>query len=240
MGMWVSHVGLNVDRWWEEMKELDADDQAFFESLGNTDREFLVSKASETADLPSDVSPRRRFKPDMIVLQQTIAHYIKEKFLPEDASAVVDDVLNAMALRGVDISTLGISRHELEERIKGSIAESESKGKVLEQPVQPQKARQLARQRLDERIRSASKQFLNELGRSIGGFELPRMFPQTATTNNIAAAIVLLNLEVMEYLKAGPNERDLLTTEQLVQAHDNMDALIDSVAAKVRNKQNKR
>ena len=57
--------------------------------------------------------------------------------------------------------------------------------------------------------------------------------------NNIAAAIVLLNLEVMEYLKAGHNERDLLTTEQLVQAHDNIDGLIDSVATKVRKKSGK-
>jgi hypothetical protein len=44
-------------------------------------------------------------------------------------------------------------------------------------------------------------------------------------------------MEVMEHLKASPKERDLLTTEQLVQAHDNMDSLIDAVAVKVRGKQ---
>jgi len=43
----------------------------------------------------------------------------------------------------------------------------------------------------------------------------------------------------MEYLKTGHNERDLLTTEQLVRAHDNIDSLIDSVAAKVRKKSGK-
>jgi hypothetical protein len=194
----------------------------------------------EAPGVPPDVSSRRRFRPEMVVLQETIAHYITEKFLAEDARAVADDVVNAMLLRGVDLASLGISRQELEARIRGSIAEGESKGRVLEQPVQPQKARQLARQRLDERIRSASKQLLNELKFSVTGFDLPRIFPSTGTTNNIAASIVLLNLEVMEYLKAGPSERDLLSADQLIQAHDNIDTLIDSVAAKVRAKQQKK
>jgi DNA repair protein RadD len=239
-GYVVSHVGLNVDRWWEEMKELDTDDQEFFEGLANSKRDFLISESIKTGDTPAgEITTRRRFRPEMVVLQETIAHYVKEKFLAEDAKAVIDDVLNAMALRGVDLATLGISREELEERIRTSITEGESRGKVLEQPVQPQKARLLARQRLDERVRSASKELLNELRCSIGGFELARLFPQTGATNNIAAAIVLLNLEVMEYLKTGHNERDLLTTEQLVQAHDNIDGLIDSVAAKVRKKSGK-
>jgi DNA repair protein RadD len=236
-GYVVSHVGLNVDRWWEELRQLDKDDQVFFEGLATNTGEFLIPKSGEQAGSLSDVTPRRRFLPEMIVLDETIAHYVQEKFLPEDAKAVVDDVLNAMALRGVDILNLGLTRQQLEERIKATITGAEQKGQVLEQPVQPQKARQIARQRLDERIRSASKQLLNELKLSVGTFQLPRMFPQTGTTNNIAAAIVLLNMEVMEYLKAGPNERDLLTAEQLVQAHDRMDSLIDAVAAKVRAKQ---
>jgi len=147
---------LNVDRWWEEMKELDTDDQEFFEGLANSKRDFLISESIKTGDAPREITTRRRFRPEMVVLQETIAHYVKEKFLAEDAKAVIDDVLNAMALRGVDLATLGISREELEERIRTSIAEGESRGKVLEQPVQPQKVRLLAMQRLDERVRSAS------------------------------------------------------------------------------------
>jgi DNA repair protein RadD len=230
-GYVVSHVGLNVDRWWEELRQLDGDDQAFFESLGTNERGFLLSESGST-----DATSRRRFRPEMIVLQETIAHYVRGKFLAEDAKAVIDDVINAMTLRGIDLASLGITREQLEENIRASITERDQKGKILEQPVQPQRARKLSRQRLDERIRSASKQLLNELKLNAGGFDLPKLFPQTGTTNNIAAAIVLLNLEVMEYLNAGPNERDLLSSEQLIKAHDNIDTLIDSVAAKVRAK----
>jgi hypothetical protein len=68
------------------------------------------------------------------------------------------------------------------------------------------------------------------------GFQLPKLYPRTGTFNNLAAAIVLLNMEVCEYLNVGSNERDLLDTNQLREAHDQMDAIIDRVASKVRTK----
>jgi DNA repair protein RadD len=236
-GFVVSHIGLNVDRWWDELKSLDEDDQKFFEGLAVPQDTFMISGPTDLGSPPMLTDKRRKFRPEMVVLEETIAHYVQESFLPEDATAVVDDLINAMALRGVDISSLGMTRGELEEKLKStSPIETEKKGKVQEQPVQPQRARQVARQRLDERTRAGSKQLLNELRLTVTGFELPRAFPKTGSTNNISAAIVLLNTEVMEYLKAGPKERDLLTLEQLTEVHDKMDELIDSVAAKFRAK----
>ena len=237
-GYVVSHVGLNVDRWWDELKQLDQDDQAFFENLALNTGDFLLGQTLSPS-ASGELEPRRRFRPEMVVLEETIAHFVKEKFLPEDAQAVVDDVINAMALRGVNFSSLGLTRDELEERIKSTMGDSKLTGKVLEQPVQPQKARQVARQRLDERVRSAAKQLLNELSMSVVGRDLPRLYPQTGATNNIAAAIILLNLEIQEYVKAGADERDLLTAEQLIDAHDNIDKLIDSIAEKVRKERTK-
>jgi DNA repair protein RadD len=237
-GYVVSHVGLNVDRWWTELKELDEDDQSFFEGLGNADRSF----ATETQIAPGNVSgiqSRQRFQPDMVVLEEVIAHYVNDRFLPEDVSAIADDVINSMSLRGLNLATLGIDRAALEERIRAQFVPGQSTGKVIEQPVQPQRARQFAKQRLDERVRSGAKQLLNELGLKVGGFDLPRVFPGTATTNNLAAAIVLLNLEVQTFLKVSAKERDILTTEQMVSAHDDMDRLVDSVAARFREKRRK-
>jgi hypothetical protein len=85
-------------------------------------------------------------------------------------------------------------------------------------------------------VGAAGKELLNELGLSIVGFDLPRAFPRTAATNNLAAAIVLLNLEVQSYLKVASGERDILTTEQMLEAHDNMDKLVDAIAARFREK----
>ncbi|MBZ5525922.1 MAG: DEAD/DEAH box helicase family protein [Acidobacteriia bacterium] len=235
-GYVVSHVGLNVDRWWEELKGLDQDDQAFFAALAGSDKSFVSPGQSRLAGGELEIPPRQRFLPEMVVLEEVIAGYVKERFLPEDIRAIADDVVNAMSLRGLDLNSLGIDRASLEERIRVQFAQGQAAGKVIEHPVQPQRARQVAKQRLDERVGSAAKQLLNELGLSVGGFDLPRIFPQTATTNNLAAAIVLLNLEIQAYLKVGSKERDILTTEQMIRAHDDMDKLVDSVAAKFREK----
>ena len=102
--------------------------------------------------------------------------------------------------------------------------------------MQPQKERQLARQRLDERVRSGAKELLNELSISVIGRDLPRRFSQIGATNNLAAAIVLLNMQVQEFLGLGTNERDIATTEELKRTHDSMDAIIDAVAVKFRSK----
>ena len=59
-GYVVSHVGLNVDRWWEELKQLDADDQEFFDGLGSNDRSFLLSDSRPAGQFPTDA--RRQAK----------------------------------------------------------------------------------------------------------------------------------------------------------------------------------
>jgi superfamily II DNA or RNA helicase len=231
-GYVVSHVGLNVDRWWSELKDLDEDDQEFFEELATSDRAFLLSTGINTDQPPV----RRRFMPQMVVLEETIAHYVKERFLAEDVNAVADDVINALQLRGLDLTTLGLSRESLESKIMGSMGSSSSSGLVIEQSVQPQRERQISRQRLQERVKSAAKELLNELHLSIPGRDIPRLFPQTGAINNLAGAIMMLNLQVQEFLGLGPNERDIATTEQLKRAHDLMDDLVDAVAEKVRSK----
>jgi len=231
-GYVVSHVGLNVDRWWQELKDLDGDDQGFFEELANSDRAFLL--AGVTTD--SNPAPRRRFMPDMVVLEETIAHYIKDRFLAEEVGAIADDVVAAVQLRGLDLTELGITREELERQILAKSQSSTAKGMVIEQPVQPQKERQVARQRLDERVKSGAKELLNELSISVTGRDLPRRFPQSGAINNLGAAIVLLNMQVQEFLGLGSNERDIATTEELKRAHDSMDTIIDAVAAKFRSK----
>src|SRR6185437_13497293 len=103
-------------------------------------------------------------------------------------------------------------REELESRILANAGHMAPTGPVLEQPVQPQKDRQLSRQRLNERVSSAARELLNELSLSVPGRDLPRKFPKTGASNNISAAIILLNLQVLEFLGLGSNERDIATT----------------------------
>jgi DNA repair protein RadD len=224
-GFVVSHVGLNVDRWWQDLREIDGDDQLFFEEIANGAREF-----------GDDDSPtqRKRFAPDMTVLNEKIKHLVQEKFLPEDARALVDDLIATMALRGWDIETIGISREDLEQRLLAARREVTDSKPLATLRVSRQQQRKLTRRRLDERVTSAAKQLLNELNLRVTGMQLPLAYPRIGAANNLAAAIILLNREVYHYLHVGAGERRELSLQQLRDAYDNIDNIIDRTAEKVR------
>lgn len=223
----VSHVGLNVDRWWDELKKFDADDQLVFEQLVASDRDFQNPVSTETP------SARRRFKPPMEVLEDVVERFLEVGFLESDARVLADDVVQALELRGVTFDALGLSRKELEQRLLQQLR-SERSGHVERTVVQPQRRRQEARRRLDERVRAAAKELLNELGMKIGGRELLRFARRQQPTNNLAAAIILINLEVQALLGTGPQERDLLSAEDLDRAYNEMDVLVDQVAGRLK------
>ena len=154
--------------------------------------------ANAERDFGDSANPtvRKRFKPDMTVLNEKIKHLLQERFLPEDAKARVDDLIDAMSLRGWDIESIGFSREDLEKSLidRGS---QETGAKRLESlPISPQQARKTARTRLNDRVNSAAKQLLNELGLTVSGVQLSLAFPGCGAKNNIAMAIILLNREV--------------------------------------------
>jgi DNA repair protein RadD len=231
-GYVVTHVGLNVDRWWDDLRQFDEGDQKFFEELALSEREFLNPVDDKEDDVPSE---RRRFKPAMEVIEDIVKHFVQERFLPEDRKALVDDVLHSLQVRGIDIASLGLSREDIERQVEEGQPVT-PRQPLFEAPVQPQIARQEARRRLNERVRSAAKQLLNQLHLSVPGRELPSRFPSDGAINNLAAGIILINNQVQTHLNAGKNERDMMDVDQLRSAHDQMDEIIDAVAKAVQAK----
>ncbi len=219
-GYVVSHVGLNVERWWDDLKRLDEGDQLFFEELGESKREFLMPQDEAT-------SPRR-YRPEMEVLEEVVERFVEVGFLAQERAALVDDVVQALALRGLDLDVLGMTREELESKIDEEAA-SQRTGVVFPTPVQPQRRRQEARRRLNERVRSAASEIIRALKLSPAGFDLPRVFPGTSSSNNVGAANVLLNRAIQAYLGTISAERDILSTEELEKAYRGMDAFVDQI-----------
>ena len=232
-GFVVSHVGLHIERWWEELRELDKDDQLFFEALANSALEFGLAQSPV-----EEAESRRRFRHPMQVLDEQIEHFTQEHFLDfTDASVMVKDLVHAMELRGFDLEMLGLTEEQIANRLleKGPLIQ----GKVAVTMVQPQRARQEAQRRLNERVKSGAKQLLNELGFKAGGRRLAMLYPNLQARADLPAAIMLLNTEVKRFLNVGSEERGLLTAQQSRAAHDEMDSLIDNVAAAVRAKMSK-
>ena len=226
-GYVVSHVGLNVERWWEDLKRLDEGDQLFFEQLSNSERAFELQQGTP-------VDERRRYRPPMEVLEEVVERFVEVGFVQEARDAVVDDVVHALGLRGIDLETLGIDRAELARRLEAAKPKQRT-GQLFEIPVQPQRARQEARRRLNERIRSAASETLRILGLRPVGFDLPRLFPNTGSNNNLGAAIVLLNHEVQRRLGTGSGERDILSLEEIEGVYRATDDMVDTVVARVRS-----
>ncbi len=221
-GYVVSHVGLNVDRWWKDLRKLDEDDQEFFESM-----------AHGSLDPQSDgdgSSPRRRFTPDMTVLQETIEFFVQERFLTEISEAQVDDLIRTMDLRGLDFAALGVGRDELVNRLTEASAKATSRGTFTAIPVSPQEARKQARLRLNEREKSAASQLVRQLGLSVVGRELSKRRTGAGAQNNLTTAIILVKSKVNESLGISAQERDLLTEEECKKAHDTIDDIVDQLA----------
>lgn len=223
-GYVVSHVGLNVDRWWGELRNLDEGEQLFFGELANASREFDTTSPS-----PNE---KRRFRAPMEVLEEIVERFVEVGFLPEARDALLDDVVHALNLGGIDLETLGLDREELGRRLVMQ-APKERTGVLAEIAVQPQRQRQEARRRLNERVRSAASEVLKGCGMGITGYQLPRLFPQLGSSNNLGAAIVLINRQVQSLLGTRSAERDLLALEELERAYRAMDEIVDTIVKEV-------
>lgn len=226
-GYVVSHVGLNVERWWEELKRFDAGEQLFFQQLADATREFEVSTPDRTGP--------RRYQQPMEVLEEVVERFVEVGFLQVERDAIVSDVVHALALRGIDLATLGINREELGQRLERE-RQSQRVGTLLPTPVQPQRRRQEARRRLNERVRSAATEVLKATGLSLPGVDLPLLFPSTGSKNNVGAANVLLNLEIQKFLRTASAERDLLSTEELESAFRETDTFVANVISSIRER----
>src|SRR5690606_13680931 len=129
----------------------------------------------------------------MNVLEEAIAHFRQDRFVTGDAKLMIDDLVQMMNTRGLDFESLGLSRKDLESKLFAQTLSGGEVGIFSKIEVSPQDSRKMARLRLDERIRSAAKQLLNDLEFKPGGFELPRKFYTAGATANLPTAIILLN-----------------------------------------------
>jgi DNA repair protein RadD len=102
-GYVVSHVGLNGEEWWEELSNLDPDDQILFEQIANGERTFLNRLSDQAA--PTQV------------LDSVIERFAEVVFLEADPIALVDDILHAVKMRGVDLEVLNVTRTEVGNRL---------------------------------------------------------------------------------------------------------------------------
>lgn len=224
-GFIVSHVGLNNDARWVEFRELDLEDQKLFQM-------WLAGPTEEPPTRRGGGGPRR-FDTSMRVDNEFIDRFIDQPFLDPEDSRVLDKLL-AQKLPGVPI-TVGdlITREQLQaklrEKHKACAAEQPS-----ELPVQPQRRRRAARDRLAERTNSVAARVLNDLGLSRAGRDIARVVRTARGAGNYQALLQLIHGGVNEHLGIKSRERSKLSAEQAKRAYSELDAIGDKVRESVR------
>jgi DNA repair protein RadD len=225
-GVIVSHVGLNIDRHWDDFKSIDGDDQ-----------ELIHSWIEAGENLPEDGGNggrRRRTRPDMTVTQEIIDRFLSDPYLDPTDDTLIQNAINVLREQGVDLEALGLDRDELRRRFAQS-RERRTPDAPERLPVQPQAHRQMLRTRLRELTQSAASRICESLGERPGGQRIAAL-GGTGAANNLAAVIVLMNRAVNRHLGIESNERRDQSMDALANAIDSIERIADEVEADLRER----
>ena len=225
-GVVVTHVGLNVDRHWNDFKLLDDDDQELI-------RTWL--DAGEVQPISGNrLQARRPLRGPMNVTQEIVDRFISDPFLDPNDDTLIDNLLTVAREQGLDLVELGIDRDELRRRMqqRSSFSGPQEPRKL---PVQPQEHRRFLRRRLDEQIRSLAGRICESLNQLPSGMRIAAL-GGTGAVNNLAAVIVRMNRSVNQALGIGSGSRRDLSILDLESIEPRVEALADAVEADLRDR----
>ena len=228
-GIIVSHVGLNIDRHWDDFRRIDEADQEMI-------RGWL--EAGEAEPPTGEGGRRPRLTPSMVVQDEIISHFIEQDYLDPMDDAVVEDLMEEFRRRGFDPDTLGLTRDHLRQRLLQARQRAQVQPQQI--PVTPQRRRQQARRRLNERSRSSASRIIQALGSSIQGREIAAAHPELRSVNNFAAVIQLVNRMVNEELERDAGERGEIPLERIEDVLARIDEIGDRVQDTIRQRLSRR
>ncbi len=223
-GIVVSHVGLNIDRLWDDFKAIDRDDQEMVQ-------DWLA--AGDEPPQPREGDARRRLHPDMVVTEEFIDRFLADSFLDPSDDALIDNAMTVLREQGLDLEALGLTREDLQRRFAAARERQSPEPERL--IVQPQEHRKALRQRLREQTQSAANRIIEALGERPAGRRIA-LLGGTGAANNLGAVIALMHRAVNEHLGIESQERLNQSTEALERGIADLDAVADSVEADLRER----
>ena len=223
----VSHVGLNIDRHWEDFKLFDKEDQATIEK-------WLKSKNSEPPKEKENDGKRRPLSPNMVVLDEIIDKFITQDFIDPSDEAAIDNLVGIIQKSGFTLESLGLTRDDLKQRMIRERKKIELEPKTIE--TSPQKQRIQGRKRLNEQERSLSNRILQALNLAPNTPQLIKKFPELGAINNLGVVIQLVSNKVNQYLGIESNEREKMSLEQIEKGRSNLDNIGDQVQEMIKTK----
>ncbi len=203
-GIIVSHVGLNLDRHWDDFKQIDTEDRELVHG-------WLTDQ--QPVPTPRQEGDRPPLRPDMIVRHElTLDRFLGETYLDIPQDDMPRRILEALKAQGIDPAQAGLDP-EILQALQETRVTSEPTGPVA-QPVQPQAHRQAIRHRLDEMSRVLALRICNEAGLSPGGRKLAAK-GGTGAASDLQAVTILVHRAVNDHLGIPKAARRELSTEEI-------------------------
>lgn len=223
-GYVISHVGLNNDANWRDFREFDLEDQQVF-------RDWLESQVDEpvTADGEGGGHPRR-FDEGMEVHDEIISEdFIRQSFLDASDDRVIDRILETK-IPGTQVSLSSMmSREQVRDMLKNAQTKHLA-GTVETLPVSPQKRRQAARKRVQERAGSVAARVLKDLGLTPGGYDIPRgVAAARGSKSNLVGVTRMIHTAVNDQLRIEKKQRGEVPREEMESALQDLDVIGDKV-----------
>lgn len=218
-GIIVSHVGLNLDRHWDDFKQIDAEDQDLVHDwlVGG---ERPLPRRREEGDRPP-------LLPDMIVRHElTLDRFLGETFLDIPDSDLPERVLEILKAQGIDPAAAG-----LDPEILRALQETRTltePTRPVTQPVQPQAHRKAQKLRLDEKSRAMAYRICIAAQLAPGGRKLAAKGGTGAKTD-LQAVIILVARAVNLHLGKPPGSRRDLSIDEILSAIEALETIGDAV-----------
>lgn len=221
----VSHVGMNDERWWEDFRQFDKEDQQFFAEL---------AAGEDAEEETGERSPRMTLRPFMRVLNETVRKYVQKAYLKDIDDTMVTEVMTTIRNAGFDPSEFGLDETMMRRRLEMA-SRGEREVQATARPVQPQKRRESLKPRVSQDARSIADVVANRLDLKHTGSDLVRHFPGRGQ-HNAAILIALASGAQNKVMGIETGERDNASIEQLEKALEATADITDSLTASVRRK----
>ena len=221
-GYIVTHAGMNLDTLLTDFREIEREDQQFLAGLIQGDepeppREVLDGRA------------QMKIRPDMVVHDEVVDSLIEEDFIDAEDEFVLEELRRNAEALGLDADALVAAA----KASRGPAVRVVSSPEAF--PVNPQRERQEAQRRLNERIKSTARVLLNRLDLPPGGQEISSKLLTNMAGVNFVVATRILNQQVKKAVSTA--RRGDWSTEELKRAMDLLPELLDAEVRRLKAKQ---
>ena len=221
-GYIVTHAGMNLDTLLTDFREIEREDQQFLAGLIQGDE----------PEPPREVTEGRtqmKIRPDMVVYNEVLDSLIEEDFLDADDELVFEELRRNAEAMGLDADAIVTAAKASKRASTRTVAAPEPF------PVSPQRERQEAQKRLNERIKTTARVLLNRIDVTPGGSDISTNLLTNMSGQNFVAAIQLLNQRVNSSVSTA--RRGDWSTDELKKAMDLLPEILEAEVRRLKVKQ---